>query len=332
MPYFTDVASSTSDLLTRIRTRLTTDIPTVLDRYTLSGDVLHKGDLYVSITDQTTHLLIQGGTGIDGSNNLTGFPPPSGSELSPRYCSLGPVGSPSGLQFPVTYFLHTNVDPDEIYLVVRDNTNRYSHMFFGKSPVSTLTATGNWFYASSEGSTIGRSVSDIGVGDNNNTLVAARMIFTPISPTGTTFNSPTRQNSFFQHGLDGNLWTHSGTGVGINDQTTTQNFVNTETIAFGTSATYPLFTRNPNQYNDQIVLIPCSIYVNRPSGFVSMVGQLEHFRYCRNDNYDDEAVVTIGTDRFRLYPAIRKNISARNGGVNITHSGTYGYALRYDGP
>lgn len=332
MPYFTDTATSTLDLLTKIRNNLVTGIPTPADRYTLQGNVLSKDGLFVSITDQTTHLLIQGGTGIDGSNNLTGFPPPSGSELRPRYCSMGPVGTPSGLQFPVTYFLHVHINPDEVYIIVRDNTNRYSHMNFGRSPVSSLTATGNWFYASSEGSTAGRSVADIGVGDNSNTLADARMMFTPITSSGTTFNAATRQNSFFQHGLDGNLWTHSGNGVGINDQLTTQSYFETESAALGTSATYPFFTRNPNQYNDQIVLIPCQIYVNRASGFVSMVGQLGHFRYCRNDNYDDEEVVTVGTDKFKIYPAIKRNIAFRNGGINITHSGTYAYAIRYDGP
>ncbi len=91
MPYFTGTENTFADLLTTVRSNC------VANGWTLSGNVLHKGDCYNEILEFGSNLglTIQGGTGIDGSNNLT---------TTGSLAYMIAVLSAEPVTFPFTYF------------------------------------------------------------------------------------------------------------------------------------------------------------------------------------------------------------------------------------
>ena len=72
------------------------------------------------------------------------------------------------------------------------------------------------------------------------------------------------------------------------------------------------------------------------SGFVQTVDKndtdLAHCRFLRIDNYQPGDIIPLGPDRWKVAPWYRKNTAQRDGGSNIQHTGTFGWAIRYDGP
>ena len=65
---------------------------------------------------------------------------------------------------------------------------------------------------------------------------------------------------------------------------------------------------------------------------VRLVLEVRNARYMRIGNNDPEQVITLGPDRWKVFPFLRKNASVPDGGSVIDHSGTFGWAIRYDGP
>lgn len=98
-----------------------------------------------------------------------------------------------------------------------------------------------------------------------------------------------------------------------------------------------LLTAAPNLLNNGHVLLPVKNIVARSAGGVTTVLQHKHLRWIRNDLIENEEIIEYGADRWKCYPALRKNLETRDGytgslSYGFTHSGTYGYAVRYDGP
>jgi len=59
---------------------------------------------------------------------------------------------------------------------------------------------------------------------------------------------------------------------------------------------------------------------------------LQNARTLRVDNYDPGQIITLGDDQWRIYPFYRKNADQRDGTTSSggDHSGTMGWAIRYD--
>jgi len=327
MAYFTGSATSFADLLTKFKNHLSVDFVTP---YTIDGDVIYKDNVFVKITDETTHLSIIGGTGSAGGGALSGEAPATGTRA--RNASLGPIGTPTSLQFPVVYFIHVFASPDECYLIVRDDTTRYSHLSFGASPVDGLPTNGNWYHAN-----LCSSLASVTVADTRtvyNTVVeASPMMFCGALPSGGRPSSTSAaNNSYFRYGLDGNSWSNCGTGVGTEAAPATDPlWVDTESVARSMLSIDHLIDQIPNTYNDQIILLPQFISVYRGSSAISIVGNLQHMRYTRLTNNNAEDVVIVGGDKWKLYPPLKKSFTNPDGLNSDTASGTYAYAFRYDG-
>jgi len=82
------------------------------------------------------------------------------------------------------------------------------------------------------------------------------------------------------------------------------------------------------------VLLPIRAYKIRPSSKVSLIGDLENARYMRIDNYAPGEVFNLGAERWKALPWHQKNATpaGRSGGDGLTHTGTLGWAIRYEGP
>lgn len=269
----------------------------------LHGNVLHKGNVYVEVLIQSGFLTVRGGTGIDGSNNLVG-----GALL---YSRLGPLAS-QALTWPLAYEVFIGTAPDEVYLVVRFNVDFYEYLAFGASSITGLPGTGCWYSASVAQTSQFISIFPYGGGAPGSNLHAPPALFYLIDSS----SQGVLQNSFIHHGFDAKDWS----GYLVADS------------AIAVTAAQPHMQRLPNAWNAEGVLLPIQVYVPRPENKVSMVADLAHARYTRIDNYDPGQVVPLGPDRWKVFPWFRKNVPSRDGGNGIAHSGTMGWAVRYDGP
>lgn len=274
--------------------------------WTLSGEVIHKGNCYIRIQVVGTTLQFIGGTGIDGSNALTGVAPAVVRIVSGQTVAV--------MSFPITYEIHVNADPDEVYVFVNYNVTDWQWAAFGLSDVSGIDGTGVWFSASSSADRTTQTVAWVGTpgggGNQSNSFMFGMFYLTGL---GAQIG-----NSFIHDGLDGGGWSPSATGTAC---------------AHAWAPQAPLYGILPNAWNNEPVLLPISVYKPRSSGNkISLVADLRHARLFRIDFHDPGEVITLGTDQWKVYPWYRKDSANRNGSdSSISHSGTMGVAVRYTG-
>lgn len=263
----------------------------VTDGWTAAGEVLLKDGMALRLQVVSGTLRLTGGTGVDGSNNLTGA-----ASSSVHVGGLGIV-------FPATYEIFGFAS--EIYVVINYAVDRYQWCAWGKSSVAGVGGSGMWLSA-----THANSLS---------TLLAARPESGSLSySSGALFwysrTGPRTASTHIHKAIDGVGWA-SGTDL------------------FGaTDAARPLIKILPNSWNSEAVLIPARLYLGRASSKYSLVAEAENARHTRIDNYSPGQIVTIGSDRWKILPWYRKEITERDGGLGAIHTGTLGWAIRYEGP
>lgn len=339
MAYVSGTANDVASLLTALRNFLTAN------GWTLSGNVLHKGDCHAEVlnTDYPVtgvtgnpHLRLHVGNGIDGSNALT--------DAAPRPSWLGFLGASSAIDawsFPITYHIHAHASPDEVWLGVNYNgmlANCWQWMGFGQSPDLGNEGTGCWQFAPLSDpilrTVLGhmpqynqqRSHLNGSSWSGNNALFAAL----PFWITSTGLYMPS------------NSYVH-----GVIDPTTGQPGWSADMFRFLDPSGYensvsaftpiqPLLEYGLNTWNLESPLLRIRLMQRQPEAKTSLISTLQHARMCRNDYLSDGEVVTLGDDRWKVYSFYRKDVAQRNGSsiisTNMTHSGTFALALRYDGP
>ena len=320
MAYYSGNAANFADLKTAIENAC------VAEGWTLTSTVLFKGSCNVQFTATgTTRLVMRGGTGRSGST-LTN-PATNGVKVE----SI--VGDP--ITFPVAYEIHILTAPDEVFVVMNHNADRYQTLAFGQSPTPNLPGTGVWI---SGGLQEAANVSSSAI---------YGLYFDPATGCGTSgfsssssnqrnamglFNSTSGNNSvhgqrstFFHDGLDG------GTGwcpTTVSTATYTDDGQSPGMMPYGT-----LYTNTPSTAYYTTFLIPMYGFRNRPSFGISISICVEHARHARLNYHDPGDIIEFGGEQWKLYPHYRRDLSQPNGAnATIFHSGTYGFAVRYTGP
>lgn len=316
MPFYNGVANSFADLRTALFTAC------VAEGWTLTSDILTKGSAAVRIENNTVStitkevgLIITGGLGVSGGV-LT-----SPSPNTPR---MGAVSSNVNLpSWPMTYEIHIHTNPDEVYLKAIYNIDSYYWLAFGLSDSPGLLSTGQWVAANA---IVRQTVAGGGV---NITVTSGAGSASAHSSCGIfwqTFQQPTAAAYFNEaaiaSGLDGFTWAGNPVAGGDTNPGCFNSIISATT----------LLAVLPNAWNSESPLVPILPLQWRASGKVSIVANLKHARYCRVDNYSPGQVIPLGSDRWQVQPFYRKNTIQRNGGSNIDHTGTFGWAIRYDGP
>lgn len=302
MAYVTGSASSFTDLLTGIRSACTAN------GWTLAGNVLSKGTNFLRTQVVGTTIEFLGGTGIDGSNNLTGAGP------SVVRITSGVAGI--SITFPVTYEVHLNAAPDEVYVVVNYNINDYQWAAWGQSDVAGVGGTGMWYAAAC----VANNVINQWIGGPAGASVGSQQLMYGLFYNDVSGQQVNGQNSFIHNGVDVTGWSPPD---------------NVTPTPWSWSALRPLYAILPSQWNDETVLLPMPVYKPRSTGNkVSLLADLRHIRVCRIDFHDPGDIVALGPDSWKVYPWYRKSIVNRDGntGSPLTHSGTMGFAVRYTGP
>lgn len=332
MAYYTGLASSPTDLLNAIKAACTDN------GWTISGSIFQKNGCFVNISTATNLLSIYGGTGT-ASGDLTGkntTKTPITVNGNPVMCA-SMMGVGSAIIFPVEYNIHIFNNPDEVYVVINYSVDSYSYLAFGqlKNP---LSGTGNW-YAGLCGNPVPKgfansvhlneSVGSSGASDASTNTTTPAGIFTLSTMSGTFTNSAQSCNSFVHHNLDNNVWSQAGTTVG--DLNTTMGYAQTASMAQSWLQYVGLTSKIPSKWNDETILLPIQPSIYRPSNKISILGTLSNARYVRLNNYEPKQILTLGSEKWRVYPWFKRNITSPNDSQSSAHSATFGWAIRYDG-
>lgn len=356
MAYVSGIANTFADLATAVRNAC------VANGWSLAGDVVHKGPVYARVwVDTWANVLaelgggsgtsyattmeglhVRVGLGVDGSNALTDPMPNSCGRIGRITRNSSAAGASAvPFTFPVNYFIFINTDPDEVYVVVNHDVDRYQHAAFGFSPLAAATGgAGVWG---------GAALAPI-PNRNNSGADGTEGIFAAAAFTGTGGSGI----SWMTHSLtppfvaspDDNGSTSSIIGFANTTGTFYVHHVsyrvhhgvdlpgggwsgvpNAKVVAVNH---FPLLLRTPNALNGGAPLLPIQGLVLRASSKQSAVLELAHARLLRIDHVAPEAIVSYGSEDWKVFPWHRKDLTLVLGSSNlITHSGGLGFAVRY---
>jgi hypothetical protein len=313
MAYVTGTATSLANLQSALFAGCTAN------GWTQDGNVLYKGSCQVIIDISGNLLRIEGGTGRT-TGAITG-----GAGYKPA------IGAPANasnavfnFSFPVTYELYVFANPDEVFLIVNTSVVQYQVMAFGMSDVVGLPGNGTWFWA-----TIPPTIAAV------TTPVSCYASYGAI---GTISNSQaypilldqlnaSAKHGSIHHNYDGVGWSQAGSGLG-------STWGTTGSISWLRFAD-PLLGRQPSALNEGAVLVPMDVWAGRPTNNISLALRLRNCRALRIDNHDPGQIITYGPDKWKVYPWFRKNSAVRDGVLGTPgsdHTGTMGWAVKYEGP
>ena len=318
MAYITGSAASFADLQTAIQNACTAN------GWTLSSGILSKNGCFFQLVAGTSdgyeQLQLFGGTGQSGTT-LTGQPP---SNYGAKICST----NGNVIAFPINYEIHLFTNPDEVYCIINYNSDFYQQLSFGKSDVPGIGGTGAWFSGAKRSD---QTLTDGTYGDKvffstswpETVGVNAYEGYTLGLFIGGSEDSGYYNASFVHTGLDATPWRtgHGGSSALTGFRSAGKAVAN-------------LLQQLPNLYNSANVLLPIKPVALRSSGGVTIIVNPKNARYLRIDNVVPGEIITFGAEQWKCYPFYRKDSTARNGvawSTGATHSGTFGYAIRYTG-
>lgn len=303
MAYVTGTANSFSDLLTALQSACTAN------GWVLTGNALSRGTCYAEVTfvNQTYPCLrVRCGTGQSGGV-LSGASDVQSAQLG-LVAAGGDATIPAGnvpFAFPLTYCIHVLTSPDEVYCVVNYSASFYQIVAFGQSSMSGLTGTGNWYAGTDVASNRFCSNTDIRtVGGYMQSYHINGGLFMGLS------GYPASQNGAVDHELDSATWAVEGAWVDWAS----------------------LFWRQPNQFDQESILMPVRVYASRPAGYISPVLECAHARFVNIANLQDQQIITLGSDKWKVYPWWARGTAYNSNGYYGTYTGVMGHAIRYDGP
>lgn len=297
MAYTQGVANSLAELITAVQAAC------VASGWTLRGDVLHTDRSHVQLRQVGTTVTLLGGTGIDSSGNLVG--------QAPATVRIGTAGI-LALVFPCTYQIAVHGYPDEVFVHVNYDVDKWQWLAFGCSEFAAA-GTGCWVAATMQQN----NPNSIGVAPTLGYSGSGRCS-TALFYSGA--GAGAHSNCFMHSDIDGAGW------MSIAPATSVTGVANLSYALAG------LIDRQPSAMNGGTVLLPAQVWQVRVGWTKSLAADFRHCRILRIDNYLPGQVIPYGSERWKVFPFFRKDASQRDGGDNVGHTGTMGMAVRYDGP
>lgn len=300
MAYQTGLANDAADLQSTLETFCQTN------GWTLSGGVLSKGLSNIKLTagDSNREIKIQGANSADF--------------LSGVCAKFGRIWIDTAY-WPATYHFFAHTGPDTVVCVVQYNTNYFEWLAFGDAIKHGDYTGGNWFGAVRENFNYGVYLKPTESVINSSGGRSSGALFWNVTISGTY------RSCFLHAEIDGYTWPGDNGGT------------STPWPSFPQYAD-PLHQRTPNAWNSQPVLLPFWLFLKRPDTFVSLIAELGHIRALRVDNHNPGDLITLGSDQWMVFPWFLKNSAQRDGpsssmtSSDLGHTGTFGWAIRYDGP
>lgn len=282
--------------------------------------ILSKNDLFIQIfvVEQRIdnyHVRGQGITLIGGTGKQTN------QLINPAENPVRLGRTVAGRKLPqINYFpahYHLFIFANEVYLFMKFDIDKFYYLAFGKSNLLQNTlGSGLWLSATCQHysfSSDDGSIFEIIYLKNNGGGASGGYGATVVAPFWNRQDFYHNwSNSVICHGLDNLLWS------------------NGKSRAYCTFE--PLIDRLPTNHFADSPLLPYNIYLERPENKLSLIAQLENARCVRIDNYEPEQIISLGHEKWMVFPFYRKNLQYRdvNSGYS-QHTGTFGWAIRFDG-
>lgn len=331
MAYYTGQANSHAELATALQSAC------VAEGWTLTGTILSKGAAYVQVE------AIAGDSNLPASLKLTGGTGESGGTLVNPSAVTPRMGrghkNAAADTWPMVYHIHIHTDPDEVYFIANWSVDFWRWLAFGVSCVPGLAGTGLWITANAQyqynsgymdsptsySYTMGVDYGGSGPGYYSYYRNAGPFWLTfPRDTSGTV----AAYGKYYQDAIHTGLNSLGASGWGGVPTAAGANAPGSmDAIKF----CRPHMARLPNTWNSETILLPIHVYEWTASNKCQMVLDVRHARYLRLDNYQPGDVITLGSDKWKVYPFWRKSSAERDCGSNKEHTGTFGWAIRYDG-
>jgi hypothetical protein len=288
----------------------------VADGWTNTADaggnvVLSKSGVFVQVVEALVSLSFLGRTSLDAGNAPN---PVSMGDITVLQDAYGVVSDI--VSFPLTYHVFTFTN--EVFLVI-GYADRYQWATFGLSTQAGLPGTGAFVCATASTRSGYRGLVDIRAG--RSAVPWMYSVTTPALFWPTTYVTAGHKNCFLHSNIDPSLpWTLPLTEL--------------EYDTTGIQHCTELIKTQPNTFNSESVLLPIRAYKERIESKISQVMEMENARHIRVDNYNNEHILTLGLDQWMIFPWYKKNVADRDctGATYQDHTGTFGWAIKYEGP
>lgn len=302
MAYYSGQAASYQELLNVL-------VNACVDQgWTWADGILNKGDAFVkfevSLTGNFTKgsgIIMTGGTGVS-----------SGALVNPSIARprLGRVGKGlNEVTWPLSY--HAHILDTEVYLFINYEVNKYMYLSFGMTVVG---GSGMWLAASAPLSEGESSYSGVSITLNSGGQSSGGYVFL----SGFFWQTERKSATENQETLCiNNIW-HGSNNIKINSNYSAQG----------------LIEKQPNGWNGEAIFLPVIPVELVGSSKVSILANIKYAKYLRIDNFEPGQVISLGTEKWKVYPFYKKDRSSRDGGFYWGEgaTGTFGWAIRYDGP
>lgn len=313
MAYYAGMAGNYDDLLIALTTACVSEGWSFSDSIIYKDKVFIKTDInYSGTPDNGEGLIIQLGTGkVDGV--LV-----DACSAKGRLGRIASAGFAANFSFPVQYNIHFSNDAqNEVFLIVKTDIDTYQYLAFGQSSISGI---GAWMSA----------ISPLRFSSETNSSITLEPTFDGLSFVYSKIRAfwwcLPNLNSYFSPESCCEVCRDETNAVWLNDDP------NAGIDAMAFPVIRDLIQRQPSAWSSNAILLPINIYTKRPENKVSQIISINNARYVRIDNFEPEQIVTLGMERWKIYPFYRKNSVERDGWIESDHSGTFGWAIRYDGP
>lgn len=322
MAYYSGQAASYQELLDALVTAC------IEQGWTWADGILSKGNAFIKLIAQNvvsgylgSGIIIQGGTGKTGVNLA------NASFSRPRLGRTGEGSRSPEVQFPCNYNIHIFENPLEVFCVIRFKVNKFYYLAFGLSNIDLTNSagTGLWLSATTRDSyslVEAQNGFVIDSGGAGGGATSFNYAFVSGGPFYRSFNINQYKDGAsdtIHTGLGGDAWAGSYA-----------------TINGGISASLnlaPMLSRLPSNWSNNADLLPISIHQNADSSKIKLVAELVNARYIRINNLEPEQIISFGSEKWKIYPFFEKNIASANTSLPLqNHTGTFGWAIRYDGP
>lgn len=336
MPYQTGSVVSFAALRTEIISFLSAN------GWTQEFDIVKRNGVVAKITTGTTghdsdaYIRLEGGKGSDGAGNLIGkhdIDETLNNKSGQMTASFG-LGSANAMVFPITYYFHLASTPvDEFWCFIQFNGDCCQHMGFGNINKSAPFSGGGFY-----------SCTTVEVSNTAQSLYGWTS-FNLMSNPGYGRVSPFFSRNVLElipfHGgyaADANVFSGSFVHAEVGGSewycssllTSNVSYPQTEYMIAGHRETGAMQKVSESTVNGMPNLIPFNLRVRGYDNNLQPIGSLENIRFSQIGLIDFGQVESDGTDSWKFYPLFKKDAANPLGGVS--HTGTMGLAVRYDGP
>ncbi|MCO1335464.1 hypothetical protein MO867_14085 [Microbulbifer sp. OS29] len=315
MAYQTGIVNSAVDLLTVIQGFAQNN------GWTLNGSVLQKSDAYIKLTANSDDELQI--TGLrDGLS--------SDPDACPRYSR---IAFDTGL-WPTNaaYHIAAFSNPDTLWVTMVSGVTDHWHLGFGTLEKLGNWTGGQWFHAQHSSSNAGNNCYSTVLGGTysmwgGDTARECALFWSQKDGRSWDSQSHISKCSYLHCELRGYVW----------ESTYSANDKSDLNAVHGPTIFRPIHCSNPNKFNGQTILTPFNLFLQNTDGHYMSIGHVGHLRFVKLTNYNPADILTVGSERWKVFPWHRKDSAVPNGKEPNYNDGSFstgvlGIAVRYDGP